>query len=260
MRLNPDPEELKRLFRSSCMAGARFSSVDWAGLPGGAYLFLSRRYGLASIHPEFRRKVRRGLEEIQIRPVEASELLAQGRQLNLDTMGRQGRKDPEFGDEKKWRRLVDAVYRTPGVSAVGAFRGDCLAAYAITCRENRGLFILHQMSRTADLKSYPNHTLTFELTRRASEEAALDFVSYGLGSPMRAPGLHAYKSRFGYVFSPQNSVIVIHPRIAPLLGNTVRAVVRMMRRVRPQDRRLGQIETVIGAALLSRPDSHFRLV
>lgn len=196
--------------------------------------------------------MRRGLEQLEIRPVDKSELLTQGLQLNLDTMSRQGRNDAEFGGERQWKRLVDAVYGCSGVSAIGAFRANRLSAYGILCREGRGLYILHHMSRSADLRCYPNHVLTYEITRRASEDASLDFVSYGLGSPVRAPGLHDYKSRFGYVYSRQNSVITFHPWLGSLVSRPAHALARSMRRLRPRDYMLAQIESVIGGALLSK--------
>ena len=67
-------------------------------------------YDFPCVHARQRSKVRRGLEMFTIRPVEESELLRQGLQLNTDTMVRQGRYDPEFGEPARWERLVKAVY------------------------------------------------------------------------------------------------------------------------------------------------------
>jgi hypothetical protein len=251
LRLDPDSRGLKHLLRSTRAAGARFSSLAWPGLPGGTYLFVGNQYGLASLHADFRRKVRRGMERLQVRPMESSELLIQGLQLNLDTMDRQGRRDSEFGEEKNWKRFVDAVRRSAGVSAVGAFQSDRLAAYAILCREGRGLYIQHQMSRAADLNYYPNHVLTYQITRGAAEDDSLDFVSYGLGSPERAPGLHVFKSRMGYGFHGQNSVIRLHPGLAPF-ARPASMLIDAVRKLRPQDRRWDQLATVVRGIRLSK--------
>jgi hypothetical protein len=227
----------------------RFPSRVRSGLPGGVYLHTAKSYRLSDIHRAFRRKIRRGLEQLQIRCVDPEELLTQGQQLNLDTMRRQGRYDPEFGEWHRWKRFVEAVRRCPGVLAVGAFCGDRLAAYMITCREDRGLHILHQMSREQDLARSPNHVLTYEVTRQAAEDPHLDFVSYGLMSLVRTPGLHQYKLQFGYEFSPHNEVFEIHPALAPILrSSAARTFVHWVRGLRPQDQRLERLESVLRGA------------
>jgi hypothetical protein len=248
-RLTPDYEEIDRLTRSQHVVGVRFPSTVWPGLPGGVYLHTAKSYRLSDIHRAFRRKIRRGLEQLRIRCIEPDELLAQGQALNLDTMKRQGRYDPEFGEPSKWKQFVEAVRRCPGVVAVGAFCGDRLAAYMITCREGRGLHILHQMSREQDLARSPNHVLTYEVTRQAAEDTSLDFVSYGLMSLVRTPGLHQYKLQFGYELNPHNEVFQIHPALAPILrSSSARTLVHWVRGLRPQDQRLERLESVLQGA------------
>ena len=251
--LNPDCEGLDRMTRSVNATGVRFPSANWPGLPGGIYLYSRRSFDLADVHTTFRRRVRRGLEQLHVRLVDPAELLAQGLQLNLDTLARQGRSDREFADPARWRRLVEALRRCEGVQAIGAFWRDRLSAYIIYCREGRGLHILHQMSRTADLTKNPNHTLTFEFTKRAVDDPEIDFTSYGLLSLVNTPGLHQYKLDFGYEVHPFNVAFRIHPGLAPFLNaRPVRQLIKCVRALRPRDQRLERLDTVLQGAALSK--------
>jgi hypothetical protein len=167
-------------------------------------------------------------------------------------MTRQGRYDREFGEERSWARMVEAVYASRGVSAYGAFCEGRLAAYLIACRDAGWLHILHQMSRTSDLPSDPNHALTFSVTQMATGDASLEAVSYGVFSLVGGDGLHLYKTRFGYDLVERTSSFQFHPILAPFLENAaLRKAVQVLRRWRPQDQRLQKVEAVLDGARLS---------
>ncbi|PYV42817.1 MAG: hypothetical protein DMG06_12790 [Acidobacteria bacterium] len=253
LSLDPEPGPLEHMLRSVPAMGVRFPSRTWLGLPSGVYLYRKKQYDLKCVHPKHRRRVIRGLERFQIREIEPGELLAQGLQLNRDTMARQGRYDPEFGEERQWKRVVDATYQCPAVVPFGAFAGGRLGGCMITCCDSRCLHILYQASRQEDLKDFPNHALTFSVTRRAAENPELDSVCYGCLSLVRTTGLHEYKLRFGYELIPHNSVIWLHPRLAPLLSSQVSLqLVRRLRGLCPRNQRLEQTEAVLRGARLSK--------
>ena len=162
--LNPDPEELRRMLRETGSFGARFPSSDWTGLESGLYVLRRRNYDMESVHVKQRPRVRRGLQCFSVRPATRDQLLDQGWNLNLSTMARQGRYDPEFGDRRRWETFVEAAFACTEVSFPAAFCGSRLAAYMVTCREHGWLHILHQMSRQEDLPNFPNHVLTYTVT------------------------------------------------------------------------------------------------
>jgi hypothetical protein len=251
--LEPSPEELQDLIRFAGAVGVRFTSERWCGLEGGIYIRHKCRYDLNSVQVKHRARVRKGMETVEVRPVEEAELLDQGLQLNLETMSRQTRFDPEFGEAKSWNRFVKAMRDCPEISAVGAFEGSLLLAYMIVCKEDRWLNILHQMSRLEHLKSFPNHVLTYSVTKTACEDPSLDGICYGLVSLVDTAGLHEYKLRFGYEVVRRSCSFVLNPRLDPLLNNPVaRWGVRQLRKLRPKDERLGMVDTVLrGAALTS---------
>ncbi len=253
--LEATPDAIQALLRSSGAAGLRFQSQQWSGMPGGAFICRGRNYDLQSVHHKHRPRVRKGLQNFEIRAVEDNELLDQGLQLNRETMLRQGHYNSEFGEADQWARLVEAKRESPEIDAIGAFFGSRLSAYMLTCREDRWLNILHQMSRLDDLKNSPNHALTYWVTKAASEDPSLEGVCYGLQSLISTEGLDEYKLRFGYQIAPRTCVVVLHPRLDLLINNrVVRAGIRLVRRLRPEDQRLEMMETILRGAASASPD------
>jgi hypothetical protein len=169
-------------------------------------------------------------------------------------MARQGRYDPEFGEPRRWERFVEAAFACPGVSIKAAFSGSHLAAYMVTCREQKWLHILHQMSRQEDLPNFPNHLLTYAVTGQAAADASLEAVCYGYVPLFAADGLHEYKLRFGYETVPHRSAIQLHPALNALLNcPAARAAVRAARRLRREDQSVEIIERVLEGARSSGP-------
>jgi hypothetical protein len=252
--LNPEPDELSRMLRETRTIGARFPSTEWTGLESGLYVIHPRSYDIESVHAKHRPRVRRGLETFHVRPATRHELITQGRALNLSTMARQGRYDPEFGDRRKWETLVEAAFACSEVSFPAAFAGSRLAAYMVTCCEHGWLHILHQMSRQEDLPNFPNHALTFVVTQQASTDPALDAICYGYVPLFAADGLHEYKLRFGYELIPHRSAIQVHPVLtSPLNNSFTRFALRCARTLFPHSQRLETIESVVKGARSSRP-------
>jgi hypothetical protein len=250
--LNPDPEDLNQMLRKVHAVGARFPSLAHPGLPSGLYVCRSKSYRLASLPRSLRPKVRRGLQRCEFRRIEQSELYAQGLALNLDTMTRQHRSDPEFADPLRWRRLVDAIALCPAVFPMGAFMHGHLAAYAITCREDGWLHVLHRMSRTDDLPHRPNHALDFVLTQQIATDPTLKAISMGFYPLARNTGLHEYKRHLGYELLPLNTVIWLHPALRPLLTSVAcRWLARGLSEVWPASPRLRLATTVLEGARVS---------
>ena len=252
LRFDPDRAELERFLWRSNITGVKYPSVTSLGLASGLYLCTDKQYSIASPHKSFRQKIRRAMDRCEVHAVEESQLLAEGLQLNLDTMGRQGRTDPEFAGEESWKRFVLAIKHCPAIRAVGSFVQGRLAAYAITCREDGWFHILHRMSRLADLQYHPNHLLDFTLAQEIAKDPALQAVSMGYSSLVSTDGLHEYKRQLGYTFSPHNSVMVLHPLARPILTSwPVQRALAAARKFRPQDQHLERISAVIRGAELA---------
>jgi hypothetical protein len=250
--LNPEPSELRRLIRETHTFGARFPSMEWDGLESGIYVMRRREYEIDSVHAKHRPRVRHGMQTFKVKLATAAELRAQGLQLNRSTMARQGRYDPEFGQRAKWETLVEAVFACSEVSVPAVFAGPRMAAYMITCREHGWLHILHQMSRQEDLPNFPNHLLTYTVTKQAVADDSLEAISYGYVPLFAADGLHEYKLRFGYDLIPHRSAIQLHPAVGPVLSSLL-GPLGSIRKLNPEDQRLKTIETVLKGARCSRP-------
>lgn len=252
--LNPNTEEVRRMIRDTGTFGARFPSLKWNGLDSGIYVMRKRNYDIGSLHAKHRPRVRRALECYEMRPAEKAELLDQGWVLNLSTMARQGRFDSEFGDRRRWGRFVEAAFSCPEVTFPAVFSGARMAAYMATCREDKWLHILHQMSRQEDLPNFPNHLLTYAVTKQAAADLSLEAVCYGYVPLFAADGLHEYKLRFGYEMVPHCSAIQLHPALNVVLNQPVaRAVLRVARRLRNENQDLETLETVLEGARRSGP-------
>ena len=247
--LNPDSEELRRMIGETGAFGARFPSLNWTGLESGLYVLRRRAYDIGSLHAKHRPRVRHGMQHFEVRPAEKAQLLEQGCALNLSTMARQCRYDAEFGEQGRWERFVEAAFACPGISFPAAFSGSHIAAYMVTCREQKWLHILHQMSRQEALSDFPNHLLTYTVTQQATTDASLEAVCYGFLPLFAADGLHEYKLRFGYEMVSHSSAIQLHPVLNALLNHPASlAALRTVRRLRPDDQHLETIETVLEGA------------
>lgn len=247
--LHPEPDELRRMLRDTRACGARFPSLVWSGLASGLYLLRPCPYDISTLHVKHRPRVRRAQKCFEFRPAQKAEMIDQGRALNLSTMARQGRYDPEFGDRRQWERFIEAAFACPGISVPAVFAGSRLSAYMVLCREHGWLHILHQMSRLEDLPDFPNHLLTYSVTAQAATDPSLEAVSYGCVPLFAADGLHEYKLRFGYQLVPHRSAIQLHPTVEALVEHPVtRSVIRLARRLRPADQRLETIESVLDGA------------
>ncbi len=247
--LNPDPLEVHRMIREAGAFGARFPSSSWSGLESGLYVLRQRKYDIGSLHVKHRPRVRHALGCFEVRTAKKSELLDQGGALNLSTMARQGRYDQEFGNSRQWERLVDAAFACPEVTCPAVFAGPRMAAYMVTCREGPWLHILHQMSRQEDLCNFPNHLLTYAVSKQAITDPSIEAVCYGYVPLFAAGGLHEYKLRFGYQMVPHRSAIQLHPALNFVFNRSAaRAAIRAVRRLRHENQQLETLEIVLEGA------------
>lgn len=258
--VEPDQERLARMLRRTRMAGARFPSLERGGLESGAYVLRADRYDLGVVHIKHRARVRHGLQLYRVCRAGAEQLLAQGLTLNRDTMDRQGRYDAEFARPGPWSRLVRAIEDCPEAAAYGAFAGPRLDAYMITCRDAGWLHILHQMSRREALPDFPNHTLTYEVTRMAAEDTEVHSLCYGLMPLVPIEGLHEYKLRFRYNLEPHRSAVQLHPTVETCSG-PASAALRLLRTAFPGSQRLARAQSIfdgarLGAVAHEQADAH----
>jgi len=252
--LNPNQEELLDMIHKAGVFGARFPSQGWTGVESGLYVLRSRKYDIGSLHAKHRPRVRRGQQCFEIRLAGKKQLLEQGLEINRSTMARQGRYDPEFGQPKRWERLVEAIFACPEISCPAVVRGNRVAAYMVTCRERNWLHILHQMSRQEDLPDFPNHLLTYTVSAQGVADPTLEAVCYGYTPLFSADGLHEYKLRFGYELIPHRSAIQLHPKLDAVLNRRLsRWAVSMAQHCWRRSQRIEMLHNVLEGVRTSGP-------
>jgi hypothetical protein len=248
-------DEARALLFSRRLTGLRYPSLRLPGLESGLYV-RRRPYNLDCLHRNCRTQVREGLKVCEVRQLNGDDLLRDGFVLNRETLQRQQRWDPEFGDSRRWKRFVDAVGRSPGVSAFGAFHENQLEAMAVVCHEGGWFHILHKMSRTPRKGVAGNHLLDYDIAQQALADPSVQAVCMGFVSLLDIPGLHTYKLRLGYVVEDRNTVLRLHPMLSPLLLNGVALrTVAFLRGRRPLNQRLELFQKVLLAAEQSRVPS-----
>jgi hypothetical protein len=106
------------LWRSRCL-GVRFSApLEGPGKLSYQIVCDDRAYALEKLSANTRSKVRRGLRRCTVRPLAMTDIAAQGRVPDRDTLERQGRSWRWSGDEG-WARYWRAAAATPGMEGWG---------------------------------------------------------------------------------------------------------------------------------------------
>jgi len=223
--LNVEPGEVEKMLRRARGLLARYSTGVPKGLAGGQYVCRDTHFGFSSLGKHARRHVRGGLRACEIREVTAAELLEQGLQLNRDTMARQNRFDPEFGERRGWKRYVEATVAAPAVRVAGAFIGKRLASYVTIVRDREVIHLVDRMTRTADSKHHPSRALLFEIMHAAMRQPDIHGICAGPTTLTAGEGLHNYKLRAGFEVVPCWFAFHLHPALGALraaeLGSTV---------------------------------------
>ena len=237
--IDPEPAEVREMMRQYGVSCLRYRSRNRTGVPSGLHVCRPREYSVERLSRQYRKHVLRGLELCEFREVDPAELFVEGRQLNLETMERQGRYDPEFGDPARWKRFVQAMRQSPGVSATGAYLSGRLSAYVVSCREDGWLHLLYKMTRTLD-RSYPvSHALDHWLVTKAASDPAIEFAESGFVSVLPNEGLDQYKRGMGLTVLPFDLAVCFHPLLSPLLTNRLSvAAANTAWRLHPKEPRL----------------------
>jgi hypothetical protein len=248
--VDPDLDDVRRALRSVRGLGAVYPTVTRPGWPLGLHAAFPARYSIQSVEPNHRRQVRKGTEASEIRHLDPDELFALGHELNLETMARQRRYDPEFGDLARWRRMMDAARDCPGVGLSGAFVGGKLAAFWIWCRDGSWLHLLYKMSRTEHLIHRAGVALDFWMITRAAPDLGAEAVSNSFLTVFRAgESLDRYKRAMGFETIPHRRAVVFHPALHPVLVSPVgRAAAEVATRLRPASTRLEGLSKLLRGA------------
>jgi hypothetical protein len=241
----PGPAEIRRLFFRHGALLIRFFPGSGPGtLPGHIWVREARDYDLPAVESKTRNQVRRGLEKNELGRIDWTALGTAGWQLIQETAGRQARQ-ADFADQRQWERYCAAAAGIEDFEAWGAFGAGGLAAFLVGAQVGGYYYILHQASRTADLKNYPNNALIYRVTKLKLNDPAIRAVSYGLESIEDTPGLRNFKHRMGFERRPLHQKIVINPLAPWLKSNAAKTVVLHLLKYYPQNNYLRKISALL---------------
>jgi hypothetical protein len=247
------PDQLHRLLRREGMFALRYPSTDQAGLPAGLYICRDKNYSLPNVARGFRSAVKTGLSRCQIRRVGPEELLTQGLLCNRDTLLRQGRRNSEFSDPKRWRRFVESAWKVSAIEVTGAFVDGQLAAYQVGCLDDGCWNIAYAFSRSALLEHRPNHALMYSTLEQILRRPEVDSVCAGPKTVLIEDGLHDFKTRMGFNLEPHQVVIRFHPALeGTLASGAMLKVMRLLRKQRPSSTQILRTEAFLSAARAAR--------
>ena len=246
----PDAEEIKKVFRHSHAAMLAFavkaSDVNVAN--SSLYICSDPEYSLTKLGRGARYDTSRGLNELEIRFLEQSELLRSGKQAYCDTLTRTGL---SVGSREPFEATFTRLCNYN--SCLGALKGDRLAAFLLITEVGEWVSIAGY-SANQFLPLRPNNALLFYALRHYLVEKKLRVVSYGLSSiqaDSKAEGLHKFKLKMGFESVPVHRVFTVNPLLRPFVNRASWALVNAMLKVAPDHAILKKAEGALRMALQS---------
>jgi hypothetical protein len=135
---------------------------------------------------------------------------------------------------------------------MGAWCNDTLVAFMSLIVVDDWVEIQGLFSANQQLGLRPNDGLFAYALDYFLIQGHFDTVSYGLSSSQQvsnAAGLHRFKRKIGFQAEPVHRVFAVHPLIRPLVNPLSLAVLELLQKVNPKDRRIrkatGMLDTLI---------------
>jgi hypothetical protein len=211
------------------------------------YVCRDRSYALEKLSKEGRRDARRAQRSLRIEPLDWASLLAHGFVAYNDTRTRLGLSD---GSIANFRKRFETFSSCPGHYAVGAWKGETLAAFMTLIVIDNWVTMEGVFSASAERDQCPNNGLAHYVLDHFLVKEGVEIVSYGTSSiqeTSQKSGLHAYKTRVGFKAEAVHRAFVLHPLLKPLMNRGTLWSLKAALRFMPGDRRLLKIIGALGA-------------
>jgi hypothetical protein len=251
LALTLEPREVDRVLRGRRLLAMQYPTPEPLGESSGLFICRTPGFTLARLTKTRRARVRKGQALAQLRYVTPDELLAQGLELNLETMARQRRFAPEFGQPARWARFVAAVRDSPEVSVFGAFVEGRLATYAVACRDGAWMHGLFKMQRTGDLRRNTSCALDAWILEELARDPGIEVLVNGRSQGEQDP-LYEYKLSLGFEVLPQRCVLRLHPALGLLARPPMARAAGVLARRLPSVTPLRRMANLARAASASR--------
>lgn len=244
----PASGEVSQVLREARLAVATYLLDPDESHPGNCWLYVcsDAAYGLEKLSPAMRRNVRRGLKELEIRPVTFEQLLSYGAEAFCDTRRRVGLND---GTPKSFRERFHHRARCKGHVFLGAWKGERLAAFLSIAEVDDWVEIEGCFSCNSLLSLRPNDTLFFSALSHYLTERQCRIVSYGVSSIQEESNLetlHVFKTKVGFEPRWVHRVFELHPFLRPIQSKMTFRLAKLLLRLSPGNRLLKKVVGVLG--------------
>lgn len=221
--------------------------------PPNAWLYdcRDRSYALDKLSKEARRDARRAQRSLRIEPLDWMTLLEHGLVAYSDTRARVGLSD---GSITHFRQRFKAFSSYPGHYAVGAWKGETLAAFMTLIVIDDWVAIEGSFSASAERDQCPNNGLAHYVLDHFLVKQGFETVSYGTSSVQETSqeGLHIYKTRVGFEAKPVHRTFILHPFLRPLANPITLWSMKTALHFKPADRRLRKAVGVVNYILSNK--------
>jgi|SRR5271165_562581 len=228
-RIHVDAAEARNLFLRGNLV-LRYTCEESEGARSTEYVCDDREYGLESLDAKARNKVRQGLKNCVVRPVEFDLLKREGCDINRSVFERQGRHGPAFlRQQRNWKQYLTACEKMPDVEAFGAFVNDRLCAYTLVVTIDDYAYTYHPFAESASLQFRPMNALIFSVTQVLLRRPGVRRISYGLEALASQPALEEFKAGMGFRGVPIGRRIMLNPLARPLVSGQMVTLIRQIK-------------------------------
>jgi len=217
-RIQLQPGEAERLFRQGA-AAIRYTCLEPEGAPSFEYVCDDANFGLTTLAPDARRRVRRGLESCEIKPVEFARLAREGCAINRSVFERQGRVTQSvLTDPAQWSRYMMVCSDLSNMVAYGAFIDGRLCGFSIGVYVDEYCYLFHTHAHSEFMKFGPIYALTYSVMNFAFQKPEVRCVSQGLESFRLLPEVERFKLAMGFRKRPLGRRVIVSSWARPLFS------------------------------------------
>ncbi|RMG21047.1 MAG: GNAT family N-acetyltransferase [Methanobacteriota archaeon] len=186
-----------------------------------AWICMDKGYCMQSLHVKSRNQTRKAIREgaqvVRMTWDDAAKALPI---MIEDTFKRQGRSAvDQFKMYISELRHVDKTQYHDAIEIWGAKKDGVFGAIIIGIIYKQTYYILHQLSKSSELKWCPNNILTYQVVQRAFGDLDCEKVNYGVDGldNEKLDGLARFKKRMGFELLPCKEKYVGRLGIIPIL-------------------------------------------
>lgn len=217
-RIRLRPDEAAWLFKRGAVA-IRYTCNEDEGTRSFEYVCDDGNFGLPTLAPDARRRVRRGLEACEVKRVEFEQLAREGCPINRSVFARQGRvAESVMTEEARWSRYMTICSSLSSLEAYGAFIDRRLVGYSIAAYVDEYCYLFHTHAYTDFMKFSPIYALTYTVVHNALQKSDIKYVSQGLESFLVLPEVERFKLAMGFRKRPLGRRVEINPWARPFFS------------------------------------------